>query len=318
MLCKLKQQLHMPKFKLKSDKFIICRFNDGILVSIMATSNASSYARQIHRIVSKNTSKDFFASDLAEMIDCPKSQKEIILNTLFVYSENGISISGVNICEIHGKNRMEIQHNGEVFLVIKSRKCYVSRIFLLIIFAVIVVNVFDHIKSYVELDSANDTEQAEVDDSSYPITVNDNSNQVSLPSSPDMTTELDKLNDVNIQEEAVNVDDMIETATVVNDSNQHNQSNVLSKVNNSKTATTATPSGPKSTIEGTLTDESLVANEILSKAERAYNKYLMTLDENDGIKALHYYERTLESINYLPNKKEEIVERINILKEVIN
>ena len=44
----------------------------------------------------------------------------------------------------------------------------------------------------------------------------------------------------------------------------------------------------------------------------------MTLDENDGIKALHYYERTLESINYLPNKKEEIVERINILKEVIN
>ena len=86
---------------IKANKFFAKEYKDGTIVAFknIGDKNNSSYADQIHQIVSKNFGIDLFVSDIIETICGPDSHKDSIKDSLFIYVKNGVSISayGINL-----------------------------------------------------------------------------------------------------------------------------------------------------------------------------------------------------------------------------
>lgn len=323
----------MAKIELNSDKFHLSRFKDGIVVSFMKTDNDQSIAYQIHSIVSKNLRNELFASDIVDRIDCPKSEKEIIRNTLFVYSDKGISISGHNIHAIYGKNQLKIQYKKDEVLIISRPNHSYFRLFLLAVFAIIVINVLVPDKCDdvpINTDKQDMPAKQTGKETMSVIGKTDNEN-INLPSASDPPQEQDmqivkeELEESNTTQEIngmVNdghtTDYISETSPIMTDASHLETNHEEPKSKNHSARIISKPQSSEVMTGNDITDKRNAAKEYLRIAKEAYKRYSISLDVSDGIEALNNYEKALTLSEYLPNDIESIIEHINTLKEVIN
>ena len=107
---------------IKSEKFFAKEYNDGIIVAFKNIGdNNSSYADQIHQIVSKNFGVDLFVSDIIESISGTDSHKYSIKDSLFIYVKNGVSISACGISLCPNKDYIEVKYYSEKVLTVKKK-----------------------------------------------------------------------------------------------------------------------------------------------------------------------------------------------------
>lgn len=107
------------KYIKKSDKFFVKEYNDGIIVAFIdCGDNNTSYADQIHQIVTTEINTGLFASDVANKINGSENEKKTIADSLFVQGEI-IRISGYAI----NKKGNIVEYNSEVVLV-EDRKSF--------------------------------------------------------------------------------------------------------------------------------------------------------------------------------------------------
>lgn len=290
--------------------------------STMDTTDEVSYANQIHSIVSNSVRDYLFASDVIGQINCPEGLKDNICKNLFVYSKKGVSISGSNIDKVYSKNKIEIINNGDVILTVKRSKklglvklAVILYILTVIILAQMIIPLKDADEPIVTVNHEASYEQSvNTNDSSSEI-VTDTNDNILPPSLPD-NTQVPEINDVN------------DTVGDLDDGNNDIDVTDITQMQNTGTAIEPKQKQIKGNESGTLAasiettseTENLVqeANNYFRIAEDAYQKYILSLDEEDGIKALIHYKKALEISEYLPDKKESIVEHINTLQKVIN
>ena len=108
---------------IKSDKFFAKEYKDGIIVAFKNIGdNNSSYADQIHQMVSKNLGVDLFASDIIESISEVNSNKDSIKDSLFIYVKNGVSISACGISLCLNKDYIEVKYYSEKVLTVQKKR----------------------------------------------------------------------------------------------------------------------------------------------------------------------------------------------------
>lgn len=292
----------MAKIEVINIKYVIIRYDDGFIVSfiktndsLMVTADEVSYADQIHRIVSNNIQNILFASDVVDQISCPDGLKEKISKNLIVYSNKGLCISGCNIHQVYSKNKVEIINKDDVVLTIKRQKTLgLGKLLLYIIVATIAYQIifpddpFKHVKH------------------EDPV-VKEQSDTTQLPDVKDVNDTVGDLDHVNNNVEAVDVTYVQNTGHALEPKQRQ-----IEDANTSRTVTTAAETTSETEI---LAKE---ANEHLRIAEEAYNKYVINLEKEDGINALTHYNKALQLSDYLPDKKENIVEHIETLNKVFN
>lgn len=108
---------------IKSDKFFAKEYKDGIIVAFKNIGdNNSSYADQIHQMVSKNFGVDLFASDITESISGVNSNKDSIKESLFIYVKNGVSVSACGISLCLNKDYVDVKYDSEKVLTIQKKQ----------------------------------------------------------------------------------------------------------------------------------------------------------------------------------------------------
>lgn len=108
---------------IKSDKFFAKEYKDGIIVAFKNVGdNNSSYADQIHQMVSKNFGVDLFVSDIIESISVTNSHKDSIKDSLFIYVKNGISISACRISSCPNKDYIDVKYDSEKVLTVQKKR----------------------------------------------------------------------------------------------------------------------------------------------------------------------------------------------------
>lgn len=108
---------------IKTEKFFAKEYKDGIIVTFKNIGdNNSSYADQIHQMVSKNFGVDLFVSDIIEAISGVNSHKDSIKESLFIYVKNGVSISACGISFCPNKDYIEVQYNSEKVLTVQKKR----------------------------------------------------------------------------------------------------------------------------------------------------------------------------------------------------
>ena len=108
---------------IKSDKFFAKEYKDGIIVAFKNVGdNNSSYADQIHQMVSKNFGVDLFVSDIIESISVTNSHKDSIKDSLFIYAKNGVSISACRISSCPNKDYIEVKYDSEKVLTVQQKR----------------------------------------------------------------------------------------------------------------------------------------------------------------------------------------------------
>ena len=108
---------------IKSKKFFAKEYKDGIIVAFKNIGdNNSSYADQIHQMVSKNFGVDLFVSDIIESISGTNSYVDSIKASLYIYVKNDVSISasGISLCPI--KDCIEVKYNSENVLIVQEKQ----------------------------------------------------------------------------------------------------------------------------------------------------------------------------------------------------
>lgn len=108
---------------IKSEKFFAKEYKDGIIVAFKNIGdNNSSYADQIHQIVSKNFGVDLFVSDIIESISEVNNNKDSIKGSLFIYVKNGVSISACGISLCPNKDYIEVKYYSEKVLTVQKKR----------------------------------------------------------------------------------------------------------------------------------------------------------------------------------------------------
>lgn len=108
---------------IKSEKFFAKEYKDGIIVAFKNIGdNNSSYADQIHQMVSKNLGVDLFVSAILESISGANSHKDIIKDSLFIYVKNGITISACGISSCPNKDYIEVKYGPEKVLTVQKKR----------------------------------------------------------------------------------------------------------------------------------------------------------------------------------------------------
>lgn len=109
---------------IKANKFFAKEYKDGTIVAFknIGDKNNSSYADQIHQIVSKNFGIDLFVSDIIESISGADSHKDSIKDSLFIYVKNGGSISAYGINLYPNKDSIEVKYNSETVLTVQNKQ----------------------------------------------------------------------------------------------------------------------------------------------------------------------------------------------------
>lgn len=107
---------------IKSEKFFAKEYKDGIIVAFKNIGdNNSSYADQIHQMVSKNIGVDLFVSDIIESISVTNSHKDSIKDSLFIYVKNGVSISACRISSCPNKDYIDVKYDSEKVLTVQKK-----------------------------------------------------------------------------------------------------------------------------------------------------------------------------------------------------
>lgn len=108
---------------IKSDIFFAKEYKDGIIVAFKNVgANNSSYADQIHQIVSKNFGVDLFVSDIIESISVTNSHKDSIKDSLFIYVKNGVSISACRTSSCPNKDYIDVKYDSEKVLTVQKKR----------------------------------------------------------------------------------------------------------------------------------------------------------------------------------------------------
>ena len=115
------------------------------------------------------------------------------------------------------------------------------------------------------------------------------------------------MDDANNDTEATDVTYIQNTGHIIEQQQRQSED-----ANSARTVTTAAETTSETEILA------MEANEHLRIAEEAYKKYVINLEKDDGIMALTHYNKALQLCEYLPDKKESIVEHIETLNKVFN
>ena len=108
---------------IKAEKFFAKEYKDGIIIAFKNIGdNNSSYADQIHQMVSKNFGADLFVSDIIESISGANSHKDIIKESLFIYVKNGVSISACRISLCPNKDCIVVKYDSEKVLTVQKKR----------------------------------------------------------------------------------------------------------------------------------------------------------------------------------------------------
>lgn len=108
---------------IKSEKFFAKEYKDGIIVAFKNVGdNNSSYADQIHQMVSKNFGVDLFVSDIIESISVTNSHKDSIKDSLFIYVKNGVSISACRTSSCPNKDYIDVKYDSEKVLTVQKKR----------------------------------------------------------------------------------------------------------------------------------------------------------------------------------------------------
>lgn len=278
---------------IKSDKFFAKEYKDGIIVAFKNIGdNNSSYADQIHQIVSKNFGVDLFVSDIIESISDVNSNKDSIKDSLFIYVKNGVSISACGISLCCNQYSHDVKYNSEEVLKVTNCNlemlwivCFIVTIVVLCVgcFAIIRYNtkVFD---VPVQKENLNEI----IKQTKKDIIVPENANEMD-DETPDSEENL---------------------SVVTNERHIEDKKHVGTK--EQPTEDTTDTMRKRSEIE-------VVANEHLRIADRAYVAYVESLDESEGFIALTNYRKALSLAKknglFSKSQREKIEQCINVLEE---
>lgn len=290
---------------IKSDKFFAKEYKDGIIVAFKNIGdNNSSYADQIHQIVSKNFGVDLFVSDIIESISEVNSNKDSIKDSLFIYVKNGVSISACGISLCLNKDYIEVKYYSEKVLTVQKKNS--KRLWCVCILVLLCICGYNTIfEDYIMPDDPTvEIHEEVITEPIAPIETIISNNYKKDESEQD-----DKADE--------NIVEVVET-DVAKDEEVHQD-------------VVTTPIVPEDfitipTVEAKLQDRQrkalkAEANEYVRIADQAYNDYADSFNESKGIVALTNYKKALDlnkkhGLFFVSEREREIIEqKVNILEE---
>ena len=282
---------------IKSDKFFAKEYKDGIIVAFKNIGDDnSSYADQIHQIVSKNFGVDLFVSDIIESISDVNSNKDSIKDSLFIYVKNGVSISACGISLCCNQYSHDVKYNSEEVLKVTNYNlemlwivCFIVTIDVLCLgcFAIIGYNtkVFDVPTKVFDVPVQKENLNEIIKQTKKYIIVPENANDMD-DETPDSEENL---------------------SVVTNERHFEDKKHVGTKEQLTEDTTY------------TMRKRSKVANKHLRIADRAFVAYVESLDESEGIIALTNYRKALSLAKknelFSKSQREKIEQCINVLEE---
>lgn len=285
---------------IKSDKFFAKEYKDGIIVAFKNIGDDnSSYADQIHQMVSKNFGVDLFVSDIIESISDVNSNKDSIKDSLFIYVKNGVSISACGISLCCNQYSHDVKYNSEEVLKVTNCNlemlwivCFIVTLVVLCVgcFAIIGYNtkVFDVPAKVYDVPVQKENLNEIIKQTKKDIIVPENANEMD-DETPDSEENL---------------------SVVTNERHFEDKKHVGTKEQLTEDTTDTTRK--RSEIE-------VVANEHLRIADRAYVAYVESLDESEGFIALTNYRKALSLAKknglFSKSQREKIAQCINVLEE---
>lgn len=282
---------------IKSDKFFAKEYKDGIIVAFKNIGDDnSSYADQIHQMVSKNFGVDLFVSDIVESISDVNSNKDSIKDSLFIYVKNGVSISACGISLCCNQYSYDVKYNSEEVLKVTNCNlemlwivCFIVTIVVLCVgfFAIIGYNtkVFDVPAKVFDVPVQKENLNEIIKQTKKDIIVPENANEMD-DETPDSEENL---------------------SVVTNERHIEDKKHVGTKEQPTEDTTYA------------MRKRSEVANEHLRIADRAFVAYVESLDESEGIIALTNYRKALSLAKknglFSKSQREKIEQCINVLEK---
>lgn len=300
---------------INSKKFFAKEYKDGIIVAFKNIGdNNSSYADQIHQMVSKNFGVDLFVSDIIESISGVNSHKDSIKESLFIYVKNGVSISSCGISLCINKDYIEVQYNSEYVLSIKNKKTNkfwkICTLFIICVLGYnIIVDYYNQdIIVYPDIVSPTEFPIKEVWDNNDSVNgVVDNKKKAT----PIIT------NDTNST-----IEEIVDEGQAKNENNVSTSKQIMTP-NISNEIHSSVEYKNKHDQEGPQRDRQrkalYAADNYLGIADQAYNDYADSFDERKGSVALINYKKALDLNKkyglFSVSKREKIELRVNILEK---
>lgn len=270
---------------IKSDIFFAKEYKDGIIVAFKNVGdNNSSYADQIHQIVSKNFGVDLFVSDIIESISEVNSSKDSIKDSLFVYVKNGVSISACGISLCLNKDNIEVKYySGKVLTVQKKNSKRLWCVCILVLLCICGYNtIFDD-------DIKPDEPKVEIHEEVTNEPIAPIETIISNNYKKEESEQDDKADD--------NIVEVVEHA-------------VEAKVQRER------EDAERDRQRKAMKAE---ANEYVRIADQAYNDYADSFNESKGIDALTNYKKALDLNKkhglFFVSERERIEQKVNILEK---
>lgn len=292
---------------IKSDKFFAKEYKDGIIVAFKNVGdNNSSYADQIHQMVSKNFGVDLFVSDIIESISVTNSHKDSIKDSLFIYVKNGVSISACRISSCPNKDYIDVKYDSEKVLTVQKKRS--KRLWCVCILVLLCIcgynTIFDDDVTPDEPDVDIHEEVA-----NEPIAHNEtiiNSYKKYESEQDDKADEkIVEVDETNVAQDEEVRQDVATTPTV-----HENYHAVEAKVQRER------EDAERDRQRKALKAE---ANEYVRIADQAYKDYADSFNESKGIVALTNYKKALDLNKkhglFFVSERERIEQKVNILEK---
>lgn len=300
---------------IKSDKFFAKEYKDGIIVAFKNIGdNNSSYADQIHQIVSKNFGVDLFVSDIIESISEVNSNKDSIKDSLFIYVKNGVSISACGISLCLNKDYIEVKYYSEKVLTVQKKNS--KRLWCVCILVLLCICGYNTIfEDYIMPDDPMvEIHEEVITEPIAPIETIISNNYKKDESEQDdkadenivEVVETDVAKDEEVHQDVVTTpivpEDFIPIPTVE------------AKVQRERED--AERDRHRKALKAEANEE---ANEYVRIADQAYIDYADSFNESKGIVALTNYKKALDLNKkhglFIVSERERIEQKVNILEE---
>lgn len=291
---------------IKSEKFFAKEYKDGIIVAFKNIGdNNSSYADQIHQMVSKNFGVDLFVSDIIKSISVTNSHQDSIKDSLFIYVKDGVSISACGISLCLNKDYIEVQYNSEKFLTVQKKRS--KRLWCICILVLLCICGYYLLDDDITPDETIvDTQIVGADEPSAPIgTITPNNNEKNESEKDNKPIEkIVEVIETNVAQDEEVRQDVATTPTVPEDF-------IL------------IPNGTLKRYLNGYDDKwnniYAEANEYVRIADQAYIDYADSFNESKGIVALTNYKKALVLNRkhglFFVSERERIEQKVNILEK---
>lgn len=282
---------------IKSEKFFAKEYKDGIIVAFKNIGdNNSSYADQIHQMVSKNLGVDLFVSAILESISGANSHKDSIKDSLFIYVKNGITISACGIRSCPNKDYIEVKYGPEKVLTVQKKRS--KRLWCACILVLLCICGYNTI---FDDDITSDEPNVDI-----------HKEVANEPISPIETiiSDTKRKNESEKDDKSIEKIVNVETPASVKCHNLEYYHAVEAKMKSEKEDAERDRQRKAYKTE---------ANEYVRIADQAYNDYADSFNESKGIVALTNYKKALDLNKkhglFFVSERERIEQKVNILEK---